>query len=129
MEISERARARALLDSLLDARVDLREGIEPALLERERSLQKQLNDASSAVSRLFGSKGSEKALAAAARDSGSPDGRVPAAAAQIRRDSPHYAAVTQPQPSSARDIQRSVLDEDTVLLEFALATSAAGCGR
>jgi hypothetical protein len=29
-------RARALLESLLDARVDLRQDIEPALLDRER---------------------------------------------------------------------------------------------
>ncbi len=120
LEISERARARALLDSLLEAHVDLREGIEPALLERERSLQKQLNDASSALSRLFGSKGGDDALAAAAQKVDRLTAEYQQVQTLVRRDSPHYAAVTQPQPSSARDIQQSVLDEDTVLLEFAL---------
>src|SRR6185503_230557 len=33
--VSERARARVLLESLLDARVDLRQGVDPALLDRE----------------------------------------------------------------------------------------------
>ena len=120
LEVSERARARALLDSLLDARVDLREGIEPALRVRERSLQKQLNDAASDLSRLFGSKGRDEALGAAAQKVDRLTAEYQQLQAQIRRESPHYAAVTQPQPLSAREIQQSVLDEHTVLLEFAL---------
>jgi CHAT domain-containing protein len=39
--------------------------------------------------------------------------------AEIRRQSPRYAAVTQPQPLTAREIQ-ALLGDDTVLLEFAL---------
>jgi CHAT domain-containing protein/tetratricopeptide (TPR) repeat protein len=120
LEVSERARARALLDSLLDARVDLREGIEPALLERERSLQRHLNDASAAVSKLFGSRGRDEALATAAAQVDRLTAEYQQVQSQIRRESPRYAAATQPQPWSAREIQRSVLDEATVLLEFAL---------
>src|SRR5262249_16084254 len=41
-------------------------------------------------------------------------------AAQIRAASPNYAALTQPQPLSAAEIQRQLLDENTGLLEFAL---------
>jgi CHAT domain-containing protein len=40
--------------------------------------------------------------------------------AQIRQQSPRYAAVMQPRPLTAGEIQQSVVDEDTVLLEFAL---------
>src|SRR4029077_8893820 len=39
---------------------------------------------------------------------------------EIRQRSPRYAAVTQPRPLEMAEIQRSVLDDDTVLLEFAL---------
>jgi CHAT domain-containing protein len=39
--------------------------------------------------------------------------------AQIRATSPRYAALTQPQPLSAREIQQ-LLDEDSVLLEYSL---------
>ncbi len=120
LEVSERARARALLDSLLDARVDLREGIEPALLDRERSLQRQLTDAAAAVSKLFGNRGRDEALATAAAQVDRLTAEYQQVQSQIRRESPRYAAMTQPQPLSVREIQRSVLDEDTVLLEFAL---------
>jgi hypothetical protein len=39
---------------------------------------------------------------------------------EIRRRSPRYTAVMQPQPLEAVDIQQSVLDGDTVLLETGL---------
>src|SRR5262249_42296470 len=43
LEVSERARARSLLDLLAEARVDLREGVDPKLLAREQDLQRQLD--------------------------------------------------------------------------------------
>jgi len=39
---------------------------------------------------------------------------------RIRETSPPYAALTQPVPLDVKDIQTKVLDEDTVLLEYAL---------
>ena len=42
-ETSERARARSLLDLLSEAKAGLRQGIDPALLERERVLTAQLH--------------------------------------------------------------------------------------
>src|SRR5205085_7747082 len=41
---------------------------------------------------------------------------------QIRQTSPRYAALTQPQPLTLKEIQTQVLDADTVLLEYALGT-------
>jgi tetratricopeptide (TPR) repeat protein len=120
LEVSERARARVLLDSLLDTHVDLREGISPTLLDRERLLQKQINDASSNLSRLFGSRSGDEPIAAAAYKVDRLTAEYHQLQAQIRQESPHYASVTQPQPLSAGEIQQSVVDEDTVLLEFAL---------
>ena len=40
--------------------------------------------------------------------------------AQIRAARPRYASLTQPQPLSVAEIQRQVLDADTLLLEYAL---------
>ena len=42
--VSERQRARSLLDLLTEAHADVRQGVDAALLERERTLAKQLND-------------------------------------------------------------------------------------
>jgi tetratricopeptide (TPR) repeat protein len=43
LETSERARARSLLETLTEANADIRQGIDPALLERERETQRRLN--------------------------------------------------------------------------------------
>ncbi|HEY6401076.1 MAG TPA: CHAT domain-containing protein, partial [Blastocatellia bacterium] len=45
--------------------------------------------------------------------------------AQIRARDPRYAALTQPQPLSLTEIQRHVLDPDTLLLEYSLGDNAS----
>jgi CHAT domain-containing protein len=120
LHVNERARARVLLDSLLDAHVDLREGIDAALLDRERVLQKQLNDSSAQLSRLLAGKHTNQQTEAAARKLDDLTRDYQELQAEIRRRSPRYAAVMQPQPLEAADIQSSVLASDTVLLEIAL---------
>ena len=48
---------------------------------------------------------------------------------QIRTQSPRYAALTDPQPLSMAALQRDVLDDETVLLTYALGAEGAFCGR
>jgi CHAT domain-containing protein/Flp pilus assembly protein TadD len=119
LQVSERARARVLLDGLLDARVDLREGIEPGLLDRQRKLQKQLNDASAQLSRALAKSGAVQ-TDTGARKVDELTREYDQLQAEIRRQSPRYASLTQPEPLSAAQIQQTVLDDDTVLLEFAV---------
>jgi CHAT domain-containing protein/Tfp pilus assembly protein PilF len=124
LHASERARARVLLDSLLDAQVDLRAGVEPALLERERSLQRSLNAASARLSSAIVDHRPDDE-----RTAGSQVERLTAEYAQlqteIRRDSPQYSAMTRPEPLALAAIQRDVLDSGTVLLEFALGRESS----
>jgi len=119
LTVSERARSRVLLESLLDARVDLHEGIEPALLQRERTLQKQLSDASAQLSRALARCGADGTPTLSKRVDALSE-QYADVEADIRRQSPRYAAIMQPQPATATDIQTSALDDETVLLEFAL---------
>src|SRR5262249_56820402 len=64
---SERARARSLLELLTEARADIRQGVDPALLERERSLFGQLNAAIRKRNRFLGLKHSAEQAAATGR--------------------------------------------------------------
>ncbi len=117
-EASERARARSLLDSLAEAGVDLGAGLDPDLSRKEQAAKKALDD-------WAGRQGSggrpggpgAAALAAEYRDL---ELRYDQVQAEIRRRSPHYAALVQPRPLRLREIQQQVLDRDTVLLEYAL---------
>src|SRR5205807_1820941 len=53
LKAAERARARSLLDSLTETRANIREGIAPALLERERTLQRTLDATAERQARLL----------------------------------------------------------------------------
>jgi len=52
---NERFRARSLLETLAEVRADIRNGVEPLLLERERSLQRRLNAKALAQAQLVSS--------------------------------------------------------------------------
>jgi CHAT domain-containing protein/tetratricopeptide (TPR) repeat protein len=115
VETSERQRARSLLDLLTEARADVRQGVDAALLERERTLGKQLNDKAQLQTQA---KKREEA-AALKQEISQLENDYERAQADIRKASPHYAALVQPQPLKLKEIQRQ-LDADTLLLEYSL---------
>jgi CHAT domain-containing protein/Tfp pilus assembly protein PilF len=120
LQASERARARSLLETLTEARADIRQGVDPALLEREQSLHQQLNAKAERLTRLLSGKHTDEQAAAARKEVDDLLTQYQEVQGQIRAKSPHYAALTQPQPLSLKEIQQQVLDEDTLLLEYAL---------
>lgn len=120
LEVSERARARVLLDTLASAHVDLREGVDPALLAQQRSLEQSLDRASSQLSRALASDAGGDAAKSAASRVDHFTSELQQLRASIRRRNPRYASATLPQPLTASEIQRRVVDADTVLLEYML---------
>jgi hypothetical protein len=63
LQASERARARSLLEMLTESRVDIRQGVDVALLERERNLAQLLNAKAQSQMELTGQRSSETQLA------------------------------------------------------------------
>jgi tetratricopeptide (TPR) repeat protein len=120
LQASEGARARALLDMLTEAGADIRQGIEPQLLARERALQQQLNTAARAQIKLLGGQHTDEQAAALAKEIAALTTEYQQVESEIRQQSPRYAALTQPQPLSPAEMQAQVLDADTLLLEYAL---------
>ena len=120
LEVSERARARSLLELLTESRADIRQGVDSSLLERERSLQQLLNAKAAAQFALLNRKHAPEQADAAAKEIASITTEYEELQGQIRARSPRYAALTQPQPLSLEEIQRQVLDPDTLLLEYSL---------
>jgi tetratricopeptide (TPR) repeat protein len=125
LAVSERARARSLLDLLTESRADLRQGVDGSLLERERSLQQLLNAKAAAQFALLNRKHTPAQAEAAAKEIDSITTEYEELRAQIRARSPRYAALTQPQPLSLAEIQQQVLDPDTLLLEYSLGDNAS----
>lgn len=120
LQISERARARSLLETLNEAHANIRQGVDSVLVERERILQRQLNAKAERLTKLLSGKHTEEQATVAKKEVDSLLTQYQEVQAQIRATSPHYASLTQPQPLSAKEIQEQVLDNETMLLEYAL---------
>jgi CHAT domain-containing protein len=116
---SERARARVLLEMLAEASADISEGIDAALLERERSLQKRINAGAEYQYRLLSEKHTQEQVEAAKRELDSLIDESRQVEAKIRETSPRYAELKYPQPLGLPEIQR-MLDPETLLLEYSL---------
>jgi CHAT domain-containing protein/predicted negative regulator of RcsB-dependent stress response len=123
--VSERARARSLLELLTESRADIHQGVDSSLLERERSLQELLQAKAAAQSALLNRKHTPEQAEAAAKEIDSITDEYEELRAQIRAHSPRYAALTQPQPLGLAEIQKQVLDPDTLLLEYSLGDDAS----
>jgi len=119
-EVSERARARSLLELLRESHIDIRQDVDSSLLERERYLQQLLNAKAAAQFALLNRKHTPAEAEAAAKGIAAITTEYEELMAQIRERSPRYAALTQPQPLRLTEIQQQMLDEDTLLLEYAL---------
>ncbi|QIR41560.1 tetratricopeptide repeat protein [Tolypothrix sp. PCC 7910] len=120
LQANERARARTLLELLTEANADIRQGVDPQLLEAERNLQQQLDALEKRRLKLFTGDYTESQAQSLEKETEVLLEKYRQLQAKIRTTSPRYAALTQPQPLSLKQIQQQVLDEDTLLLEYAL---------
>ncbi|HEY3571973.1 MAG TPA: CHAT domain-containing tetratricopeptide repeat protein [Thermoanaerobaculia bacterium] len=121
LQISERARARSLLDILTESGADLRKGADPALVDRERRLRDRINVLDRNRFNLQAeAKPDPRKLAEAERQLEQALDEYNQVQADLRASSPSYAALTQPQPLSVAEIQAQILDGKALLLEYAL---------
>lgn len=120
LQANERARARSLLEILKEANADIRQGVDAALLQRERQTQRLLNARAQSQMELLSRPHSEAQATRIAAEIETLINNLRQIETEIRQTSPHYAALTQPQPLTLREIQTQVLDQDTLLLEYSL---------
>ena len=121
LRANERTRARSLLEVLTEAGADIRQGVDPVLLERERATHQRLNAKAERLTRIRNGKHPEED-AEAKKEIELLLTDYQEAQAAIRVSSPRYAALTQPRPLSLKEIQQQVLDPDTLLLEYSLGS-------
>jgi CHAT domain-containing protein/tetratricopeptide (TPR) repeat protein len=116
LEASERARARSLLELLTEAGVDIRHGVDPQLTARERELTQQL----AAKAQRVTQRNTPERLATLKQEMAQLEADYEQVQGAIRKNSPRYAALVQPGPLKLAEVQRQLLDPDTLLLEYAL---------
>ena len=120
LHASERARARTLLEMLMEGRVDIHQGVEPALLDQERSLKQALDAKNERQVRLLSREHTREQAEQIDEEIKQLFAQYQEIKDQIKLKSPGYAALTQPRPLTLKEIQQEVVDADTLLLEYAL---------
>lgn len=112
LEASEAGRARTLLETIAEAKTQIREGVDPELLERERALQLQLEALAMRQISSASAATVETEIERVTAEYRDVQG-------QIRARSPHYAALVQPETLKLKQIQ-GLLEPGTLLLEYSL---------
>lgn len=120
LEVSEKSRARSLLELLREARAEIQQGVDPLLIERESHLRRSIANKAEEQTRLLSGKYTEQEAAFIAKELQTLTTEYDQVQSRIREVSPRYAALIEPQPIDVRGIQKRVLDADTLLLEYAL---------
>ena len=120
VQVSEKSRARSLLELLREARAEIRQGVDPSLIAREEQLRRMIAEKAQSQTRLLSRKYTEEQAAAAAKEVDDLTTEYDQVQTRIRESSPRYAALVEPAPLSVAEIQKRVLDQNTLLLEYAL---------
>ncbi|QSJ19671.1 CHAT domain-containing protein [Nostoc sp. UHCC 0702] len=120
LEVSDRSRARVLIELLTEAKIDIKKGIDPTLLAEERRLQLQINAKEKLLSELSSKKESpEQVLTNTKQQIEDILKQQRELQIQIRANNPEYADLIYPQPLTLKQIQQQ-LDKDTLLLQYSL---------
>lgn len=120
LEANERAKARSLVELLTLSKAEIYQGIEPSLLEIEQNLQLKINTAEQNRFQMVLRKAPIDQLKTMDLTLQKILTEYEDLQAQIRLKSPRYAVLNNLQNIKTTEIQ-SLLDEKTVLLEYALA--------
>ncbi|MFY9620642.1 MAG: CHAT domain-containing protein [Pyrinomonadaceae bacterium] len=118
---SERARARSLVELLNETQSEIRRGVDPALLARERQLRQQLSAAAAYQTKTLNGPHQEidgVEIELKIRDLNIEYDTIQA---QIKAQSPGYDQLHQPSSLNLSQIQAELKqDQDTVLIEYML---------
>ncbi len=118
--MSEKARARALLDTLTEVRADIRPGVAPELLVRERNLRGLIRAQSLYQMDLLTSGKDPAEKEEVARQLKQLRTEYREIEAQIKDRSPRSTGFIQSAPLSLEQVQAQLSSGDTILLEYAL---------
>lgn len=120
LQISERSRARSLLDTLAESNVDIHKGAEPQLIQEERRLLQELNEKRKALTQLLSDKHDSQTVSRLDRDIEDLTNQYEDLELRLKQSKSTYTDLTRPVTLAVNEIQEQLLDSNTLLLEYAL---------
>ena len=122
---TEKVKARSLVDLLTQARVALKPEADADLINRERNISERLTVSLDALTKLLNGKHTEAQKIEAQRTVDALESERRQVQAEIRERRLRYSAITKAQPLSVAEIQKQVLDGNTLLLEYKLGDDSS----
>jgi CHAT domain-containing protein len=125
-KINEESRARSLLDLLSETDAAITEGVPTELLKRKQDNLDRQQDIADILSGInISTEDLKKKPAELDAELEKLQTEYEEIENQIRTASPRYATLTANQPLTMSDVQQKVLDDQTVLVEYALQTDGS----
>ena len=121
--LTERSKARTLLELLTESRADIRNGVAPQLLQQEQDLQTQLTALDKRRIDLSNTRNTPEItqqIESLEAQRATLQTQYRELQTQIRVTSPKYAALKYPEPLTLEQIQQQILDDNTIILSYSL---------
>lgn len=119
--INELSQARTLVDLLQEGKINIREGINSELLDKEKELVQLVNKNTESLLRLVNKPNySVEEKDKLEKQIHEVEVELEQVQGKIRQSNPGYAAIKTPKTLKLEEIQKEVLDDDTILLEYSL---------
>ncbi len=119
-QISEKSRARQMLEYLTLSGSDFTKDAPKELVEQEKEIRNLLNVKSNNLSDLLNLNENKTKITETENEIRQLENQLEEILARLKRESPVYSAVKNPAPFEIAEFQKNILDENTVLLEFSL---------
>lgn len=120
-EYVERAKARALLESLLEARLDLSLQVDAGLKQKEKGIFHKIAAVQSKLQKSVPDSERKKLF----DELDNLEEEHNTLKAEMRRANPRYAQMLYPEPLNLERIRSALLDQETALLEYLLGRDHA----
>lgn len=125
LQISEKARARRMLEYLTLSESDFIKDAPKKLVEKEKEILNLLNLKTDKLSDLLNRDGEKSKIKETETEIFQLENELEETRAQLKQSSPFYTAVKNPAPFEMAEFQNQILDENTVLLEFSFGDKAS----
>ena len=119
-ELSERARARNLKDRIGETRIAVSENVDRDLAKRVATLRATIEAMSERYSNSLGTDFNRAEQATISDELHRLEAELDQAQGQLANRNPRYAEFDKPQPLTLQQIRQQVIDDDSLLLEYAL---------
>ncbi|HAJ26847.1 MAG TPA: hypothetical protein DCG53_06310, partial [Syntrophus sp. (in: bacteria)] len=125
---AESMKARVFLDQLAEGLVNLEEGIKPELKTKRDGIENHLARLQKKIQEEAAkSKPDKERIASLKEERSGAEAELEAVKRNIRYENPRYASVKYPEPVTIEELQRRILNQDEVILEYFIAETGVYC--